>query len=468
MAIREGAWDCAYCGRKRNRGPHRHCAGCGVTRGRDVEFYLPEDAAEVTDAAGLAAATAGADWTCGSCAGDNRAGDGFCGNCGAPRDGGAARPVYDVPIADAGLPAGRPASGAARMGGRPPRFTPYTSNGVSRVASWTQERAAGPSVLTRLLCAVAACAVLALFLLPAVSSRAGSDSRSWSEVSQAGGFPEFAAPRTPPEPPDHDENYTVTAAHWERIRLVYGPVTRTREDWEGQVPAGARELSRSQQIHHYDKVQTGSRTRTRTHTERVQVGTERTSHTERVKTGTRRVKTGTRNLGNGYFQDVYKNEPVYGNKTVYSTKPRYENRTRTETYQEPVYEQQPRYRTKIRYEIDEVVEVRRETAAGAAPAEPRWPAVELRAGELRVANGPEAYMIDLIGESGARHTRAFESLAEWLDYRPGAACTARVTYTGRIRSLALAPVAPPATAPAPASAPAPVEAGAVDEPPRAE
>jgi hypothetical protein len=53
--------------------------------------------------------------------------------------------------------------------------------------------------------------------------------------------------------------------------------------------------------------------------------------------GTKRVKVGVRDLGNGYFEDIYETQTVY--KTV------------RESYQEPVYKSVPVYATKYRYEI---------------------------------------------------------------------------------------------------------------------
>ena len=95
MATYEGAWDCPNCGRKRNRGPDKHCGGCGVPRSPEVPFYLPEDAREVTEEAELARAQAGPDWTCAYCQGDNPATDAFCVNCGAGRDGSKPREVIE-------------------------------------------------------------------------------------------------------------------------------------------------------------------------------------------------------------------------------------------------------------------------------------------------------------------------------------------------------------------------------------
>ena len=59
MTIREGAWDCPACGRRRNRGPLAHCPGCGRPRGPEVRFYLPDDAREVTDQAEIEQGQAG-------------------------------------------------------------------------------------------------------------------------------------------------------------------------------------------------------------------------------------------------------------------------------------------------------------------------------------------------------------------------------------------------------------------------
>ena len=91
MAIREGAWDCPMCGRARNRGPDKHCGGCGAPRGADVRMYLPEDAREVVDEAEVTRAKAGPDWTCAFCGGDNPGANAFCSGCGAGAVGGRSR-----------------------------------------------------------------------------------------------------------------------------------------------------------------------------------------------------------------------------------------------------------------------------------------------------------------------------------------------------------------------------------------
>ena len=51
MSIREGKWDCKTCGQKGNRGPNTYCGACGSPRPDNVEFYLPDNAEEITDQA---------------------------------------------------------------------------------------------------------------------------------------------------------------------------------------------------------------------------------------------------------------------------------------------------------------------------------------------------------------------------------------------------------------------------------
>jgi hypothetical protein len=95
MAIREGRWDCPSCGKVGVMGHEVVCPGCGKPRGK-VQFYLPSDAAVVTDASKLAEARAGADWICGFCKAANRAAWEKCEGCGAPRADGQQRVKGDA------------------------------------------------------------------------------------------------------------------------------------------------------------------------------------------------------------------------------------------------------------------------------------------------------------------------------------------------------------------------------------
>jgi hypothetical protein len=342
MAIREGAWDCPACGRKGNRGAEKFCGGCGRPRGPDVKFYLPDEAPEVTDAAALKHAEAGADWICPYCNADNPAANDFCSGCGAPRDGARTREVVEHPLNEQPV-APQPLAGPTRGGG----------------AFW--KKGFGLGCLSLL-------AIVALLIF-------------------------LSRPRS--------TTLTVTGHHWARTIAVEVQKPVTEQAWEGEVPSGARILGSANEVHHVDHIQIGTQTRTRTVTERVQ-------------TGTQRVKTGTRDLGNGYFKDVYEDRPVY------------ENRSHQETYQEPVYREQPVYRRRFRYEIEKWVRDREARAEGHDLA-PAWPDPGL-ADKQRESGRQELYEVLFKDADGkAAHYRAPGEQA-WRRFEDGR------SYKGKVKS----------------------------------
>ncbi len=344
MAIREGAWDCPVCGRKGNRGPEKYCGGCGAPRGPEVKLYLPDDAAEVTDAAALQRAQAGTDWTCAYCEADNPAANAFCSGCGAPRDGTKTREVvehrFDAPPPLAPAPPAKPAK-------------PWLKKG----------------------CGLGCLALVVL----------------------AGLLVYLGGPRK--------KELTVTGFHWVRTVAVeeLRPVVET--GWEGEVPGGARVLGSSNEVHHVNRIQTGTRRATRTVTERVQTGTER-------------VKVGVRDLGNGYFEDIYEDRPVY------------EDRSREETYQEPVDREEPVYRRRFRYEIDKWLPDREARAEGRNRS-PTWPAVALGPKE-REGSRKEVLEV-LFRDSGGKDAR-YKAPNEqvWGRFEEGRAYQGKVKSDGEV------------------------------------
>ncbi|MFN7131881.1 MAG: hypothetical protein ACK4N5_07355, partial [Myxococcales bacterium] len=105
---------------------------------------------------------------------------------------------------------------------------------------------------------------------------------------------------------------TLEAVSWERTVEVERFATVVEQGWRDELPAGARVLSSERRKSHDQQVQTGTRTVSKT-------------VSEQVKVGTKKVKVGTRDKGNGYFEDLYEDEPVY------------ETRQRQVTETEPVY-----------------------------------------------------------------------------------------------------------------------------------
>lgn len=203
----------------------------------------------------------------------------------------------------------------------------------------------------------------------------------------------------PPSPPKRNKLWSrllLIAGVIGAIVLLYG-INRSIEvpivdmSWERQIgleeykevreegwstPAGATKIESFKAVHHYDQVL--ERYETRTRTVRKQVGTER-------------VACGEKDLGNGYFETKYCDEPIYENVE--------------ETYEEPIYRQVPIYQTKYRYNIFKWTEAQAMVAA-AHDNEPHWPTLDprIRNNPSRFREGArrEAYQVIIEQPNGKR------------------------------------------------------------------
>lgn len=318
MAIREGKWRCTYCSSV-NRGAHLACAGCGATRDKDVSFFLEDEAPEVTDEALLATARAGADWLCEFCQTSNRPDAPACVQCGAAKGSSPARAVRDVPLA---APAPAPVAappGRASAGGRG---------------------------------CVLPLAIVGLLLLAFCSVGL------WRTLRKT------------------EERVTVAAFEWSREVKVEALRTVRESAWQGEQPRDARVIARARQVHHQ----------------------------ERVQTGTRRVKVGRRDLGNGFFEDVYENQPVYTSRDVYAER--------------------------LTYEVERWTRVRNLEARG-GDQRPRWPDVRLSQGE-REGGRQESYTVVLRGQ---REYRLDLPESRWATLRVGQQLRAVVQGGSRVLSV---------------------------------
>jgi hypothetical protein len=342
MAIREGRWDCPTCGTVGQLGRDLGCSQCGTRRPEGIRFYLPDDAPELTDPSLLSRARAGADWVCEHCAASACAVDEACPGCGAPRGSSPAQRVTDYDLA-----------AVPRSGAEPERR------------------------------AMAAAA------LPATSPRRGG---SWLKRGAVAmlvllGWCFFRS---------KEVTATVAEKAWERSLEVEAYRTVRESDWS--VPTGGRTVrsyravqSHRQELDHYE-------TRTRTVTDRVQVGT-------------RSYVCGQRDLGNGNFED----------RTC--TEPEYESRSRTESYQEPIYRQVPIYATKYDFDIErwvtDTVLVSRGEADDATDADaPAWPQPRMT-GQRREGERKETYTLVFRDDRDRTYTREVP-LAQYQAYRVGA------------------------------------------------
>jgi hypothetical protein len=271
MTIREGCWDCPSCGSKRQLGRHVYCTGCGAPRPQEIRFYLPEDAAVVTDPTLLAQANAGADWICGHCGGSARATDTSCPGCGSPREADdQARQEHVYGLADI------PRSGEDP----PPAAAPQ---GLVTPPAAAKSKRSGCGCLTLLLVVMGWC--------------------GWSNRTR------------------HVEG-ALLAKHWERSVQVEAYRTVSEDGWS--LPAGGREIRSFRAIREYRQVLDHYESKTRQVSEQVQTGT-RTYSCGQIDRGNgyfeERTCTEpeyeTRYHTESYEDPVYRQEPVWDTKYEY-------------------------------------------------------------------------------------------------------------------------------------------------------
>lgn len=199
----------------------------------------------------------------------------------------------------------------------------------------------------------------------------------------------------------YEVNVKVAKMTWQRSINIEHYKTLTKEDWD--VPSDGRIIDNENRIRRYKDVLVGYESKTR------QV---------RVQTGTRRVRTGSRDLGNGYFEDTYSDVPVYEN--------------RTETYQSPVYEKQPVYDTWYTYEVDRWVVVDTKTTGG-ADREVYWPDIKVQGDNEREGQRSQTYIVHFKSVDDVwEHKLNYDT---WSRYRTGSDHVIVVNYWGTLQEV---------------------------------
>lgn len=368
MTIREGRWICKFCGAE-NLGRHERCegegsAGCGAARQPETRFYLPENSPVVTDEALLADAASGVDWSCDHCGGANKgARDGHrivsCVHCGNSRD------VSDVEEKTRDFSVGQVPRTERDTEQNAAKSVPQTFSAYE-----TQKRVSSARFVLFGLIFIVSFAALLVSLFKT------------TEVS-----------------------VPVASTSWSRTVFVDEYRTLLREGWDA--PADAHILrserkvrSHSQVLSHYETVQ---ETRTRS-----------------VFDGTESYACGTRDLGNGYFED----------RTCERTK------YRTETYQEnvekPVYVPVPNYDDWEVYEVDRWVEARHVQTTG-TDTSPEWAVPVLSANE-RKGRETATYSVTFLLEDKTFTEPVKET--EWSRIRKSGSIVVKQNFWGAIRSVA--------------------------------
>lgn len=427
MAIREGRWDCPSCGSTGIYGRHTDCPGCGKPRPAGVRFYLAHGEPDVKDPEQLRDARAGADWICQQCKATNRAAEARCAGCGAfrgsrnplqkvheyttettPRTGDAARPASAAPGASSGGSGGSGGGygGRAASGSSWPRRLIGTRGAempLRRRIGWTIAGVMGFVVLVGM-------------------------------VREA--IPE----RTPGLVPG-----VVEAATWVRIIHLAQRSMVNGEGWE--LPENATVLTETRRVREHRQEVAGYQMVTRLvpRTERVVQGYReetRTYEEQGRQTGTRTWVCGSKDLGNGYFEDVECSEPEY--ETVTHTErvsvPIYKSVTTVDT----VREQQPIYRTvpveatwytwrAPRWERSEPVQLN-----GTWMIPPEWPALPADT-TRRESWRYENYSVGVRDRDGQRWNVYMEEEAEFRKFRPGQRVALGLAGGRRSRDQVLSP-----------------------------
>lgn len=256
MATYEGKWRCPRCSNA-NLGRFLHCQTCGTKRDDDVQFFLDDENAVLSDAELLRQANAGADWICQYCGGNNRAFDQNCTSCGSARS--AENKQLREETRDAG---------------------DWTESAQRAAVLNSQNAPPGKSFFGSRLFKIALLGAGALGALFVVL------------------FGVLIYISTL----EYSTDLEVVGLEWQRTIKLEEYKTVRETAWEGEVPAAARVQSKENALHHTDRVPNGTRQVPETYSERVADGTER-------------YVCGRKNKKNGYFEDVYCTRTKYKDVT---------------------------------------------------------------------------------------------------------------------------------------------------------
>lgn len=263
MGIYVGRWDCDYCGKVGNLGPHVHCSQCGASRPDDVVFYMPRNVeTSITDEGQIAEAKEGANWICSYCKNSNRNSYNACVSCGAKKED-SEKSLEIKEFSESAVP--------------------RSSKPKKQLATQQPKKRSGNFTKFFVLLAILG---FGYFGLSQISSTI--------EV-------------------------TISKVEWERSVEMETYILVTEQDWK--LPNEGKLLSQAQEIHHYDRRVTGYQTRSRTVQEAV--GTEQYVCGKRdLGNGYFEDKYCTRTI----YRDKteYYEEPIYQEFPVYQTKYTYE------------------------------------------------------------------------------------------------------------------------------------------------
>ncbi|MCP4439916.1 MAG: hypothetical protein GY810_13305 [Aureispira sp.] len=379
--IRVGKWDCNSCGQIGIHGPSTKCPKCGSTRPQNVKFYLDDNAPIVRDVRKIREAYAGADWICDHCQAHNKAKDTHCKSCGNIRDG-LDRTTLDVV-------------------GRTAKSRTKTKRAKGLLAWWDRQ-----NMVTKTIIAIVLIYGLTFMYRTTFKSKPTE-------------YYSFANNRYKTEIPIVSRMGKVENFYFKTSVLISYDTTHQLEGWD--LPEGAYKVKSKKEVKEYESRKVGEKDVTKTGNgtspprskrgfrilskkakkekdgyEKVRDGYTTERKRERVKVGTEEYKCGTKNMGNGYFEDKYCSRAVYDYEWVekrvkkYKKVPKYKKVTYyswSYIESEPIYKKFPIYAQYHRYKLD-VRDIRRVELTEQSRAF-RYPLYSLRKKKNEVVEGQE-------------------------------------------------------------------------------
>ncbi len=174
-----------------------------------------------------------------------------------------------------------------------------------------------------------------------------------------------------------EHTVSVTEKTWSKTVVVERLETQIGEGWSEDVPAGARSI-----------------------------GSSPKSRTIHVQDGTERVKVGKKDLGNGFFEDVYEDRPRMVDKEI------------TATW--------------VRYELDRWVAQRTLEEKRSDGSEPPWPRFTP---ELGTREGAKANRVTLKLAGDGKTYQLTEDASAGSKYEVGKSYIAEINAVGAVRAL---------------------------------
>lgn len=367
-----GYWDCEYCGTKKIRGNIKSCPNCGRPVGDNIKYYI--DARNITYVKDEEVPKA-EEWRCLYCGSYNSFDVKECRNCGSSRSDEnktyfqvheshieSENERFEKEVEDYETRY-KPYDFKSSVIGAKEKILPNITNFI---------KGNSKKIIISLI-AIITVILLVFLLIP------------------------------------KEQTLVVTGFSWERNVVIDKYQTVFDNDW--YLPPTARLRYTREEIRSYN---------------REIIGYEEETYTEREIVGYKEVVTGHRDLGNGYFEEITRSEPVYEYVTKTRTVPKYEN--------------VPVYATKYYFDIDKYVYCRTVTTSGFDKS-PYWPEqpkekTNPKIGDERVSSRNETYKIS------AYRIEKTDTISEyslnydvWNTLKEGDTIDCRVYITGYIEII---------------------------------